>query len=225
MRLINAEWNLDVQFKENMVNQVVIEEPQIYVAILSELYAQINGGEGKFLLSQGEKECSISKDMDIVINPFGITANCRKMQTKLQTELKEELSEFFYSEYLTVQAEVLRLWEQVTAHLPYELEYADAIEMGSFLKLGDIKFVEETGDLLSSICQYIKLLQWLLNVKVLVLVNIKSYLTKEQIELLYQEAFYDKVQLLLIESREDYHLDSESVIIIDKDKCLISYTE
>ena len=51
MRLINAEWNLDVQFKENMVNQVVIEEPQIYVAILSELYAQINGGEGKFLLS------------------------------------------------------------------------------------------------------------------------------------------------------------------------------
>ena len=116
MRLINAEWNLDVQFKENMVNQVVIEEPQIYAAILSELYAQINGVEGKFLLSQGEKECSISKDMDIVINPFGITANCRKMQTKLQTELKEELSEFFYSEYLSVQSEVLGLWEKVTAH-------------------------------------------------------------------------------------------------------------
>lgn len=225
MKLVNAEWNLEINFNENAGNLLIIENPQLYATVISHLYTQVNGGEGSFVLSHEETEYSIAREMDIVINPFGITSNCRRMQTRLQQELKEELSEFYYDEYLNVQSEILGLWEKVTAHLPYELTYADTIEIGNLLKIADIKFVEETGDLLFNLGQYMKLLQQLLHVKILVLVNIKSYLTKEQLELLYQEAFYSKVQLLLLESYESYHLECESVIIIDSDKCLFSYTE
>lgn len=60
-------------------------------------------------------------------------------------------------------------------------------------------------------------------VRLFVLVNIKSYLNLEQLHFLYQQSCYDKFQLLLIEScmDEQKRIGGEHVLIIDNDSCVI----
>ena len=56
------------------------------------------------------------------------------------------------------------------------------------------------------------------------LVNIKQYLTENEISELYKLAMYSKIQLVLIEfnmygEKSEY----EDIYIIDKDSCIITY--
>lgn len=55
----------------------------------------------------------------------------------------------------------------------------------------------------------------------LCLVNIKAYLNKQELMELYKVAFYNKINLLLIEMAEGEVTGEEKVYIIDNDRCLI----
>ena len=52
-------------------------------------------------------------------------------------------------------------------------------------------------------------------------VNIKSYLTDDELKRLYDMANYQKITLILLESRESVERGREIRYIIDKDNCFI----
>ena len=51
--------------------------------------------------------------------------------------------------------------------------------------------------------------------------DIAGMSSEEQLKEVYQMAFYCKLQLLLIENREQSNLEGEKTYIIDRDRCLI----
>ena len=57
--------------------------------------------------------------------------------------------------------------------------------------------------------------------KLFITVNLRSYLTKNQIEKLFESVLLKKINLICIESAEHERLKNEDVIIIDKDMCVI----
>ncbi|MBR4023616.1 MAG: type II-A CRISPR-associated protein Csn2 [Ruminococcus sp.] len=57
--------------------------------------------------------------------------------------------------------------------------------------------------------------------KLFITVNLRSYLTKDQIEKLFESVLLKKINLICIESAEHERLKNEDVIIIDKDMCVI----
>ena len=61
-----------------------------------------------------------------------------------------------------------------------------------------------------------------LKVKLFVLVNIKGFLSLGQLDFLYQQSCYEKIQLLMIENHlnDEKRIGGENLIIID-DGCVI----
>ena len=57
--------------------------------------------------------------------------------------------------------------------------------------------------------------------RLMVFVNLKAYLNEVELEEVYKMAFYNKIQLLLLESVKKDVLPAEKYCIIDKDKCVI----
>jgi len=55
----------------------------------------------------------------------------------------------------------------------------------------------------------------------LTFVNLKTYLMSEELHEFYKEAFYRKIQLLLLENNIVDELAEEAVSIVDADLCLI----
>ena len=103
------------------------------------------------------------------------------------------------------------------SNVEYNLEY----EWKSIFKLYNVRIGENYNSLCEKIEEYVKVLADILHIKLLILLNIKEYLTKEEIDNLQKICFYKKIFLLLIESEERFVLDNEKTFIIDKDRCLI----
>ena len=78
-----------------------------------------------------------------------------------------------------------------------------------------------SAGILEKLLSYMKILSGLLEIRILCIVNLKTYLSEEQLKEVYQMAFYCKLQLLLIENREQSNLEGEKTYIIDRDRCLI----
>ena len=75
MKFIYGERELTLEFRENEVQVITIENREYFSAFLQNLYNQSQGSEGDIILSEGEKILSLNKVADIVWNPFSVDIN------------------------------------------------------------------------------------------------------------------------------------------------------
>ena len=221
MKLVNHKYGLRIELKEGEVTVIVLEEPHAMVDIVNGLQMQVNGKEGDFILSEETDELKMSKYWNMIINPFSIDLNDRKVLSKLYAELVDEAKK--YIEEKTIYNEVaIDLLDKIVADSPYqELTYDFDMEWNNFFKLYDIKFESNAENLLEILLEYIRVTASLFRYSGLILVGIKSYLNEEELRELYKMSCYYKIQLILVESFERKKLENERIYIIDKDLCLI----
>lgn len=221
MKLVNALSGLSIELCENQVNVIAIESPEVLAEYISEIKHQISGEEGQFVLSDKDI-CRIDKIMEIVIDPWTIDFNSKRIKTKLLQLVKEEADEYFYDRFIETKGVICQYAESLLDKMMYSVSYDMNIDTMSLIKFLDIKVDIQTEKLIDSIIEYIKLLHGLCKIEVVVLVNIKTYLSKKELLCLYQEALYQKVHLILLESTLTEQIDYEKIVIIDADKCVIN---
>ena len=120
MKLVNGELLLDIDIDENRPTVLVIENQKIMTEVVEQLYALCFSGEGDFVLSDNNKQLSIEKTTEIIINPFTIDFNSRRTQIKLYGELQEaELNHV--EEKATIQALIIDYLDKLSQNVPYEM--------------------------------------------------------------------------------------------------------
>ena len=87
MKLINTKYNLDIELVENRVTIISVENPLAYREILENVWNQVMGQEGDFILSDGDKIKNISKEVECIFNLFDTDFNSKKIISKLYQEL------------------------------------------------------------------------------------------------------------------------------------------
>ena len=84
MKLIERELGLEIELKENIVSVVIIENVSLRSSIIKEIYLQSAGEkDGKWLLVENEKSYDLSKEAQVILEPFSLELNSKKMKTKL----------------------------------------------------------------------------------------------------------------------------------------------
>lgn len=221
MRLVNVEYGLSLELNEIRAVILVIEEKVMRLKIVEDLYKQYSGEEGKFVLSEGDKVFKIQKIADILLNPFSIDCNNRKVLAKLYQEIQDCGNENFYSEKEKINADVLSLLDKIMLNSPYQITTALNMELADLCKLYHVQ-LERTGDtLLEQLMDYIKVMSQLCECKVFILLNFIVYLNDEERKHLYEFASYQKIYLLFIEYYQPTLVADEKSCIIDKDGCII----
>ena len=89
---------------------------------------------------------------------------------------------------------------QLEQQTNYILSFADNLEIPALLKAVGIKHEEMEDDFFERIIRYVKIAVEVLSTKVFVFVNIRSYLTDEQIQELIKEIRYQEVKILFMEN-------------------------
>ncbi len=222
MKLAHSELNNVIEFTEGYVDVWVIENPCQFYQYVMQLYMQINGAEGRFVLSHDMKELIISKKMDIILNPWQIDFSSRKILGRLYDEIKEVAwSSENYVKTKELMTYINRYVLDLEQHLDYDIVYPEEFDFAKFLKMLGIELDVKAESLLDQLVLYIKVCQRLLHINILVFVNIKDCLSDKELEELYKMAMYEKVQLLLIESSDHCDINLEKKYIIDYDLCEI----
>lgn len=221
MKLVHPDMEGQIRFDFQKPCEWIIESPDVFLKFVRELYSQLEGKEGRFVLSD-EEEINLSKYAEIIINPLNVDINDRKVLNKLYAELAGfAFGEELYLETQQMLAGFQEYFLKLEHGSDYFLETDSEIDMMAVFKAMGIKFQNCADDLIENLCQYIEIMASLVKKKVFILVNFRSYINDDQLKLLLENIRYKEVALFFIENVERELPEGVCRYIIDCDKCEI----
>lgn len=223
MRLIHSGYGINIEVCENEVNLLCIEQKKSFADLIQEILDQKNGKEGNFILSENDKIHNISKEVEIIINPFVLDCNEKRIQQKLYQEVYEQAVSNYLPETTELNAEIISYLEKITLSVPYDIIFDLEENIQGMLKIYGVRIEQQTSSLLEKITDYLKILVRMCRIKIFIFVNLKTYLDPEDLKKLYEFAFYEKLNIILIENQVIEKINCEKVCILDKDMCIIKY--
>lgn len=222
MKLVHPDYTFQIEFEECRIERLIIESPTFFSAMIRDLQLQTEGKPGKWVLSDQAEILKIASNCELVVNLFDVDSNQRKLLNVIYGNLEKQIGE----------TELLLKWNEITTGVEQLLNLAieetdldlvfETPDLKSVLKMSDIHFERNETGYVEYLMEYLRLVSQIRGVSLFVLVNTSSFLTQEELKFLYEQAFYKKYHLLLLDSFY-VPVDSsvENTIIIDKDYCII----
>lgn len=222
MKLVHPDYKYQIELYDGESIEIILENTRIFTYWISELNKQAKGESGKFVLSENGNIYKISEKLCCIVSPFDISLNQKVILNRLYMDIKHEIET---TELLLQMSEIhnymIKCIETILENTDYHIQYDDEQDIVSFLKYMNVKMEETEGCLLERLVDYIKIMSRLLYRKVVVIVNLKSYLSEDELKSLIQCAEYEKVSLILIESHTGYKIEDLKRYVIDDDLCEI----
>lgn len=221
MKLVNARWMFELEMSEDFPTVLVLENSDAMSEIVEDLYNLCSGEDGESILSEKSKELSVEKTAEIIINPFSIDFNSKKIQNKLYGELLSVCDDYI-EEKAKLQTMAIKYLDRIIQDVPYEMITSDIdMDLIRLFKMFEVRLEPQCNSILERVIEYIKVMSRLMKKTLLILVNVCSYLNDVEIHQLVEICIYHKMNLLFIESLERPFLIPTKKYIIDKDKCVI----
>lgn len=221
MKLIHTGYGLEMEIKENQVLVLFIENRKAYCQLMQDLWNQVQGQEGNFILSDKMKQLKISREMECIFNPFSLNCNDRKIMNKLYQEVKEQADSLFQEESAKLNGEINCYLEHLLMQMPNALKYDVDFDAIGLYKLYHVEIDCSGETLLERIMEYLRVLSKICGVTIYVFVGLKQYLSEEELDQLYKFLFYEKINLIIIESLQMPLIYAEKGWILDEDLCII----
>ena len=222
MKLVHPDFTFQMEFQEGIVQRLVVEAPGVMSEFVVDFKKQIDGREGKWVLSQDGEVLKIHDYCELILNIFELEINQRKILSSLYDELVSEISETeLLPEWRKMNCDLNSILDKAIDSTGYDISYVE-LEMKSLFKAMDVKFSENEEGYAEHLLEYLQLVSEVRNINIFILVNITAFLDIKEIEYLYEQAFYKKYHLLLLDG-QDLCVDNEveKKIIIDRDYCVI----
>lgn len=222
MKLVSCELSKPILSDGNLVTEWIIESPDLFSRYVQELLQQCEGEGGQFVLSHKEKIIEISKHMEIILDPFRVEINSKKILTKLYAGLdKLAKSEEMYLQTRQIIQSLIEYLLDLEQKSDYFLGFEQEIDLTLLFKAVGIKHEIIEESYFENLIRYIRTVSSVLGIKIIAFVNLRSYLDDVQLECLLKEANYQEIQILLIENQQRTCLKGAFCYIIDNDKCEI----
>lgn len=221
MKLVHAEYGIEIELKENQISVLVVESPEKLSELIQELYLSKQGGEGKFLLSEADKLLNMGKFLELVVNPFAIDVNEKRIVQKLYQEIESQVQEQLVLETAEIHSRLISYLEEIAGKVTYPVIFDLEQNVLGLMKTYNVRLETESITMLEKLVEYFRLLHQLCRVEVIVCVNLKSYLSEVELRQLYETVFYEKIALILLENVQREKVDGERICIMDRDWCII----
>lgn len=223
MRLVERELGLEIEIKENVVSVIVLEDVASRLSIIEELYSQVSGKDGNWILVENEKSFELCKKSEMILEPFSLELNNKKVKTKMYQDLKTIAQDFCFEQGLELHSHICNYLECLLGRMQYPIKYDEEWNILELFKAYGVELAEESDSLCEKLFHYLKLINQVSGVNIFIILNIKQYLTEKQLFELYKLAMYSKIQLVLMEfNMSNNILDCEETYILDKDRCIIT---
>lgn len=207
---------------ENFVQLLIVENPNEFYKMVTDLDLQFDGGEGLFAFSSNGQVVQPQKCGMMVSDLFHFDLNDKKIINLLYKKMETVAFGEKIKNYNELTSKTTAFIEDLAYTVSFSIDYNE-LQPVDFLKLASVKFAKTYESLEEKIICYINALIELKNCEFFVFVNLKSVLNDEKLLKIYVHCRLEQVGLVLIESckKERPLLPCEKAIIITEDLCEI----
>lgn len=221
MKIILPEIDYVFDCGQEKCTCIIVENQKLLYKILEDLSVQMAGESGKTVVSEENITLGIGKYCELISQfaPFDI--NRKNLLTKVGTRMHQLA--VADEHYLKIQ-EILAGWERYLMELSMEMvgnfEFPK-ISADSLIKAAGVQVENSYDSLGEELLDYFELVQEYDMKKLFVLVNLRSYLSDEEMNLFLEGILNRRIEVLLLESTERKMLEYEERYIVDRDLCVI----
>ena len=200
---------------------LVIENQNLFYGILSDIRGQIEGIEGKVVLSEKNNLLSIAKTVELLIQFVSFEINQKQLISKVISKLGQiAVDEMHYGRTMELLGEIESYFTELAFELTGNIEFTKLGAEG-LLKGAGVQFCDDYEQLGEKIIDYMELVSEYDREKLFIFVNLRSYISDAQMEEFLETALARGYQMLLLESCEHPLLPREKRYIVDADLCEI----
>lgn len=207
----------EIIFEEALINVLEIENKSYFYRVVSDLFKTQKGDliDEIHYYEEELKEVVLNTKFKIIVDYFNIDFDSKKCIGDMTKKLEpsDSVNKLINKKVKELSQLILKTYSgyDVPLYINEELNISDIIK---FVKLS----IAPQNHILSDLLLLIDIEKILDNNLIIVLINVKQYLKKEELVELYKYSVYNKVRLLLIDSQSyGVSLDYEKKIIIDED--------
>ncbi len=220
MTLSYPPLNLEMLLQENKIMVLQIEAKEKMRELVRDLWKQTQGDIGEWVWYD-EKTMSLAKNAELIINPFAIDCNNKKVLNKIYQDVNSVAQTEMVEDTMIVNSAIISYLEKVMEYLPYHMEYQMDMDIQGMMKLYDVRISSEDESLADYIVYYCKVMHQICGISLFCFINLTDFISENELKEMYCTLLYEKVQIVLIEGKEKKLSEYENGIIIDNDLCVI----
>ena len=218
MKLIIKYIDNDIELKENEISAIEIENKRYFYRIVKVLYDIYDNelSEDIYLIDDNNKEINISNKIKIFIDYFNFKLDSKKYTNDITKYINKVLSEETKETLLNQYKKIINLYKKELNNIDLPLVLDTDLDIENITKLIKVS-IDTNKELINNLFTLIDLENIFQTKNILVFINLKQYLSKEEIEELYKYSIYNRITLLLIDSQSyGTTLTNERKLIIDE---------
>lgn len=210
-----------IEINEGEIFSLVIENQKLMLDFIKEIYGQINGEEGRIVLSDKDEILKISKTVELITTFVPFELNEKRLLAKINALLeKEAVNEKYYNKTMLLLAEIERHVDNIAAIFPYSFDY-QGINVSSLVKMCGLNILDDSNSDIEKVVNYMSIVRDLLGEKLFIFVNMRLYFDDEDMQKFIDTVNAHNYYVMMIDGVEKSKLDGIRRLIIDKDLCII----
>ena len=221
MRLVHPALGAPITFEENKINVLVVENANLFVDMIMDLRKQIEGKPGDFILSRDFVPLQLGKETELIANPLYLDFSQKRIVNKIFLDLEHiSAEEHFFTETYKIRALLSDYLAALLSQNEAVLDYDSEIAITALLKAANVHFDCGKMSIVEQIVEYLKMIHSLSLASCFIFINLKTFLSDEDMESIYKAIFYNKYNVLLLEnSLRESMRGFEKTVLIDADLC------
>lgn len=220
MKLMHPLFSNPIEFRENSISVLILENPLAFRKLTSELVRQSECGEGQFVLSQRDVPLDCASHLNVLLDYVHLGTVEKRVQTKAIHALIQSVQETLTRETCQFTMILQEYLGKLANLADYPVEYDRSENLPALLKAMDFRV--DLGGLpeCEALFEQLALLNRLSKDQCFVLVNAKSYFNSDELAQIYQMTQYQKMNLLMLENHASDPIHPfENMILFDSDMC------
>lgn len=207
----------EIQLLENKINVIEIENKKYFYKFVMDLYNISEGinNEDILFFSNDIEEINYTGKIQLIFNYFDFDFNSKKYISDISKIILSNVNDEQRDSIIKQYNKLVNLYNKILINVDLPLVINDDASMENINKI--IKFkIDSKNDLLENILLLIDLEKVIKHNKILIFINLKQYLNKNELIELYKYSIYNQVQITLIDSQSyGTTLEYEQKLIID----------
>lgn len=190
-----------------------------YLYRISSLFYSLSNGE---LMEEVEcfdkdnNEVKLSNKIRMFTEYFNFDFDSKKYSADITKYVLSNIEQYDSENILKVHSKLCKLINKELSKLELSISILNDEGIENIVKMFKLR-INQKEDLLDNLLLIIDLEVVLNSNKILCFMNLKQYLTKEELLEFYKYAIYNSVKIIMIESTKyDYLKDYENIIVIDQ---------
>lgn len=203
------------------INSIIIENPNLLRELCEDVYNQIQGVDGKTVVSIDDKPVDISKNVEILTQFVPFELNKKSLLNKLVAKIDNlakdpEYYEYTISELANLENYLWKLTENVGGNVVFP-----KLTINSIVKAVGIEFDDDYKSLGEKIIDYMDLVREYDKDKLFMIVNLRSFISDEECSKMYDTMLRKRFHIIMIDNCEKTLCFNEKRVIVDSDCCEI----